>query len=69
MRIQYTNHAKDQIRKRKIHFVWIEEKIQKPDTKQKGGKKYWAKKKLNGKTLKVVYVKEEAIKVITAFFL
>lgn len=69
MQIVYTKHAELQIEERKIQKVWVEETIKAPDGVKRNGNKYYAVKKLNGETLKVVYVKEKYIKVITSFFL
>jgi len=69
MEIVYTLHAKEYLEKRKIEAVWVEETIKFPDETKKDGHKYYAVKKLNGVTLKVVYVREKFIKVITAFFI
>ena len=69
MQIIYTKHAEFQIEDRKIQKVWVEETIKAPDKVKRNVNKYYAVKKLNGETLKVVYVKERYIKVITSFFL
>ena len=69
MQIIYTKHAELQIGERHIEKVWIEETIKAPDKVKRKGNKYYAVKKLNGNTLKVVYVKEKYIKVITSFFI
>ena len=69
MDIIYTLHAKEQIKERKILKIWIEETIKSPDTTKCRDNKYYVIKKLNGRTLKVVYVKERYIKVITSHFI
>ncbi|MEK6964469.1 MAG: DUF4258 domain-containing protein [Nanoarchaeota archaeon] len=69
MKIVFTLHLKEQMKERKLEKVWIEETIKSPDETRKKGHKYYAIKKLNGNTLKVAYVKEKYIKVLTAFFL
>lgn len=69
MKIIYTPHAEEQINERKIEKVWVEDAIKSPDETKIKGKKVYVIKKLDGKTLKVVYVKEKLIKVITSFFL
>ena len=69
MQIIYTKHAELQIEERRIEKVWVEETIKAPDEVRTKGNKYYAVKKLNGNTLKVVYVKEKYIKVVTSFFL
>ena len=68
MNIIYTLHAEEQLRERKIEKTWVEDTIQSPDTIEHEGHKYYTVKKLNGKTLKVVYVKEKYIKIITIYF-
>ena len=57
MDIIYTIHVDEQIKERKINKVWIEETIKFPDELKHKVHKYYATKKLNGHTLKVVYVK------------
>ena len=69
MEIKYTLHAEEQIKERKILKVWVEETIKSPDKTKSAGHKFYIIKKLNGKTLKVIYVKEKYIKVITTFFI
>ena len=69
MDIIYTKHAELQIEERHIEKVWVEETIKAPDELRTSGIKHYAVKKLNGNTLKVVYVKEKYIKVVTSFFL
>ena len=68
MDIVYTMHANEQIKERKLLKVWVEETIKSPDQTKAKGHKYYATKKLNGKTLRVIYVKEKYIKVITSYF-
>ena len=69
MDVVYTRHAKYQIKERKVDRIWIEETIKWPDIMKHVGAKYYAAKKLNGKVLKVVYVKESYIKIITLFWI
>ena len=68
MEIIYTLHANEQINERKLSKVWVEETIKSPDEIRHKGNKHYATKKLNGNTLRVVYVKESYIKVITSYF-
>ncbi len=65
--IRYTHHAEVQIERRKLEKVWIEEAIRSPDITKEEGDKFYVIKKLNGITIKVVYVKVNYIKVITLF--
>jgi len=69
MHIVYTLHAEEQLKERKIINVWVEETIKSPDMIKQKGHKCYVIKKLNGKTLKVVYVKEKYLKVVTAYFI
>ncbi len=69
MEIVYTNHAEYQIGERKVDKTWIEETIKRPDETKRNGNKHYVVKKINGKTLKVVYVKESYIKIITIYWI
>ncbi|HLC50277.1 MAG TPA: DUF4258 domain-containing protein [Candidatus Nanoarchaeia archaeon] len=69
MNIVYTLHAEEQIEKRKILKIWVEETIKTPDKTATDANKHYVTKKLNGKTLRVIYVKESYIKVITSYFI
>jgi hypothetical protein len=69
MRILYTAHAKGQLAERKIEEVWIEEAIKHPDLTVKDGGRTYVVKKINSHTLKVVYVMEKYINVVTCYFL
>ncbi|MBI2657809.1 DUF4258 domain-containing protein [Candidatus Woesearchaeota archaeon] len=69
MKISYTLHAEEQIRERKIPKIWVEEALKAPDETRVEGRKFYAVKRLNGNTLKVIYVKENYIKVITSYFI
>ena len=42
--------------------------IHSPDITKRVREKYFVVKKLNGKTLKVIFVKEKYIKIITSYF-
>ena len=67
MEIRYTSHAEIQIERRKLEKVWIEEAIRSPNIIKKEGSKFYVIKKLNGITIKVVYIKAKYINVITLF--
>jgi len=69
MNIKYTLHAQGQMEERKIEPVWVEEAVQFPDKVRSEGYKFYATKKLNGKTIKVVFTKEKYINIITTFFI
>jgi hypothetical protein len=68
MIIIYTYHAKQQIKKRKILKIWVEETIKFPDKIKSNKNRHYVIKKLNSKVLKVVFVKEKYIKIITSYF-
>ena len=67
MKIIYTFHAKLMIKERKIEQIWVEEAIKSSDKTEKEFGKYYARKKLNGKSIEVVYEKEKYIKIITTY--
>lgn len=69
MKIVYTKHALYKINKKKLALEWIEETIKHPNFTNIEGHKYYAIKKLNGITVKVVYTRERYIKVITCFII
>ena len=68
MEIVYTFHAQQQIIGRKIEKVWIEDTIKYPDHIFREGQKDYAVKRINGGTLKAVFIKEKIIKVITVYW-
>jgi len=69
MEIRYTSHAKHMIKERKVEKLWIEEAIKSPDNIEKEFGKYYARKKLNGLSLEVAYIKEKYIKVLTVYWI
>ena len=69
MNIEFSKHLVKRCNSRGIDLVWVKETMLYPDVVVHKGYKYYAIKKLNGKTLKIVYVKEKHIKLITAYFL
>ncbi|MBI4150018.1 hypothetical protein HY488_01295, partial [Candidatus Woesearchaeota archaeon] len=64
MEFTYTLHAEEQIEARKMPKIWVEETVKFPDVTKYQNGKYYAIKKLNGLTLKVVYTKERYINII-----
>ncbi len=54
--------------KRKILPVWVEETVKSPDSISHIGNKYYVIRRLNGTKLKVVFVKEKFIKIVTTFY-
>jgi hypothetical protein len=68
MEVSYTKHCEERMVKKKIEKVWVYETIKYPDKMLiKNGKNY-AEKKINGGSLKVVYIKEKYLKVITVYW-
>jgi len=57
------------IKERKVEKLWIEEAIKSPDNIEKEFGKYYARKKLNGLSLEVAYIKEKYIKVLTVYWI
>ena len=57
MNVIFTNHAEYQLKERKVDKIWVKEVIGFPDITKKVGNKFYVVKKLNGITLKVIYVK------------
>ena len=68
MKIVFTGHVLYKMRKRKVEKVWVADAIRYPDMTSTDNNKYRVMKKLNGKTLEVIYSKEKYIKVITVFW-
>ena len=69
MKIVYSFHSLWKIKRRKIEIVWSEEAIKCPDLTKRQGYKYIITKRLNGKILGIVYIKEKHIKVVTAYWI
>ena len=69
MEVKYTLHAKYIMKSRKIDKVWVEEAIKSPTKIEKEFDKYYARKKLDGLSIEVVYIKEKYIKVITVYWI
>lgn len=69
MEIVFTNHALYQINERKIDRILVEEVIKSPDVTKRVDNKYYVIKSINNKKLKVVYVKQRYIKVVTLYWI
>ena len=69
MNIVYTFHAAEQIYERKILRVWVEEAIMWPDFTRRQNNKYLVTRKLNGRSIEVVYIKEKYIKILTVYWI
>ena len=68
MHVVYTEHAWERMQFRKIEQAWVEETIRRPDILTVIGRKHIAVRRLNGHTLKAVYVKEKYIKIVTLYW-
>lgn len=67
MEISYSAHAEEQINERKIEKDWVKETIRSPDhTQKKTPEKYILRKKLNGISIEVVYVRGDIEKCCAA---
>jgi len=71
MKIQLTDHVKYRILERGIDVAKIKAVLKNPDSNQSAfGSKSRAVKKLNGKTLEVVYTKKKTeFIIITAYYI
>ena len=65
MHIEFTQHAKDRMKKRNISEDEVINTIKYPERTEKVGDVYYAQKHLGRLLLKVVYIRENYIKVIT----
>jgi hypothetical protein len=68
MRIELTVHAQQQIIRRKIALQLVLETIEHPKMLQQNGAVYYAYRAFKKRILKVVYVKETHIRVLTAYW-
>ncbi len=70
MLVDYSFHAKEQIILRKIELVWIEETLKYPHVTEKLGiNKYFVRRKLNERSLEVIFLKEKYIKIVTVYWI
>lgn len=69
MKIVFTLHAEDRIKKRGISKEEIIDAIRYPKNTEKRQGKYYAQKDLPNGTIEVVYEKENYIKVITLYWI
>ncbi len=68
MKITYTTHAEDRLKKRKITREEVELATKYPDKTMKDGHKFIAQKDIGRGKIEVVYEKENYIKIITIYF-
>ncbi len=68
MKIIFTEHAKDRLKKRKITEDEIINTIKYPDKTEKKEEKYYASKDIGRGKIEVVYEKEKYIKIITFYW-
>ncbi len=70
MKLIFTLHALDRIKKRKITKEEVEESIKFPDNTEKKHGLYYAQKKIQRGKIEIVYEKKENyIKVITLYWI
>lgn len=69
MKIVFTEHAKDRMKKRKITEEEITQAVKYPDSLSKKDGKYYAMKNIARANIEVVYEKENYIKIITLYYL
>jgi len=66
MQVIFTKHANQRLSERNIKIKYVKETIEFPDYTITKNNKVEAHKKINDKTLKVVYIKEDKfIKIVT----
>ena len=68
MKIVFTLHALDKMSERAVDRVWVEETVLFPDVLKRDSHKYYAIKRIGTNSLKVVYVKESYIKIVTLYW-
>ena len=69
MEIEFTLHAKEQIKGREIKVEEVIEAIQNPDKIYQEFGKYYAEKDIGRGTIRVVFRKDKYINVITIYWL
>jgi len=67
--IDFTNHAKEQMKERNISEDEVINTIKYPEETSKDGKVYYARKNIGRANIEVVYTRENYIKVITVYSL
>ena len=69
MKIVFTLHAKDRMKKRKISEEEIILTIKNPDKTYKREDKYYSSKNIGRAIIEVVYEKDKYIKIITFYYI
>ena len=69
MDIEFTDHVKNRIKKRKIKEEEVINAINNPDKDYKFEGKYYAQKDLGRGKIEIVYEKDKYIKVITIYYI
>ena len=69
MRIVFTEHAKERIKKRGISEDEVTNTIKHPEKVEKKHGKYYARKNIGRGKIEVVYEKENYIKVVTVYWI
>lgn len=65
MHIEFTNHAKDRMKRRSISEDEVINTIKFPEKTEKVGEVYYVQKHIGRFILKVIYVRENYIKVLS----
>jgi hypothetical protein len=68
MRIEFTEHAQQQMRRRKIELRVVIETIKRPEMLRKTATHHYARRTFKKRVLQVVYIKETNIRVLTAYW-
>ncbi len=69
MEIEFTEHAKDRLKKRKIKKEEIIQAINNPDKIKKEEGKYYVQKDIGRGKIEIVYNKDKYIKIITLYWI
>jgi len=69
MHIEFTLHAKERLRKRKISEEEVIRAVISPDKLVKEFEQYYARKNIGRGNIEVVYVRESYIKVLTVYWI
>jgi len=69
MKIEFTDHIRNRLKKRKIKEKEIIDAINNPDNEYKSEGKFYAQKDLGRGKIEVVYQRDKYIKLITVYWI
>ncbi len=69
MKIVFTHHARDRMKKRKITEEEVAETLKFPDKTSKKESKYYAQKNIKRAKIEVAYERDKYLKVITVYYI